>query len=87
MGRKLKVLPEIKIKVVEEYLAGKRSVKQTAYELSVSEFSVEEWIGKYKHSEVDGLKYNRKNKYYSAEVKLKATTDYINGKGSLKKLQ
>lgn len=77
------MLPEIKIKVVEEYLAEKRSVNQTAYELNVSEFSVEEWIRKYKHSGVDGLKYNSKNRYYSAEVKLKATTDYINGRGSL----
>lgn len=83
MGRKLKVLPEIKIKVVEEYLAGKRSIKQTAYELSVSEYSVAEWVRKYKQSGVDGLKYNNQNRYYSTEVKLKATTDYINGEGSL----
>lgn len=56
MGRKSKVLPEIKIKVVKQYLAGERSVKQIAYELHVSEYSVEEWIRKYKVSGVDGLK-------------------------------
>lgn len=83
MGRKLKVLPEIKIKVVEQYLAGQRSVKQIAYELHVSEYSVEEWIRKYKVAGVDGLKYKTKNKYYSHEIKLRATTDYINGEGSL----
>ncbi|WP_154695702.1 helix-turn-helix domain-containing protein [Clostridium botulinum] len=46
--KKGKVLKEIKIKVVEDYLEEKRSVRQIADQLQVSCYSVEEWIRKYK---------------------------------------
>ena len=83
MGRKMKILSEIKIEVVKEYLAGKISVQQIAYQLQVSDFAVEEWIRRYKAFGVDGLIPKSKNKYYSPEIKLQAVTDYANGDGSL----
>ena len=83
MGRKAKVLPEIKIKVVEEYLAGERSVKQISYNLQVSCYSVEEWIRKYKAFGSEGLMIKNRNTSYSPEIKVQAVTDYINGEGSL----
>ena len=83
MERKTKILSEIKIEVVKEYLSGKISVGQIAYQLQVSSFSVEEWIRKYKAFGVDGLISNSRNKHYSHELKIKAITDYINGEGSL----
>lgn len=44
MERKTKILSEIKIEVVKEYLSGKISVRQIAYQLQVSSFSVEESV-------------------------------------------
>jgi len=83
VGIKVKVLPEIKLRVVEEYLAGKRSVKQIAYQLHVSCYSVEEWIRKYKAFGSEKLITKAKNKFYSSEIKIQAVTDYINKEGSL----
>ena len=37
MGRKSRVLPEFKIQVVEEYLIGKKSLVQLAYQLEVKQ--------------------------------------------------
>ena len=42
MESKTKILSQIKIEVVKEYLVGKISVGQIAYQLQVSSFSVEE---------------------------------------------
>lgn len=83
MGRKTKILSEIKMKVVNEYLSGKMSVKQIAHQLNVSEYSVEDWIRKYRTLGYEGLQSKSKNRYYSDEIKIKAATDYIEGKGSL----
>lgn len=80
---KVKVLPEIKLRAVEKYLTGKKSIKQIAYQLQVSCYSVEEWIRKYKAFGSEKLITKTKNKFYSSEIKVKAVTDYINGKGSL----
>lgn len=83
MGRKTKASPEIKIKVVKEYLAGEKSVIQIAYELQVNCYSVEDWIRKYKSFGSEGLITKNKNTCYPPDVKVKAVTDYLNGKGSL----
>ncbi len=83
MGRKVKVLTEIKIRVVEEYLAGKKGVQQIANELQVSCYSIEEWVRKYKAFGLDGLITKNTNTNYPAEMKIQAVTDYINAKGSL----
>jgi transposase-like protein len=36
MGRKIKVPPEQKIEVVEEYLSGKKSLAQILFELNIT---------------------------------------------------
>jgi transposase len=83
LGRKEKVSYETKIEVISKCVSGKMGVNEISHQLNVSVYSVEEWLRKYKTYGFDGLKTKSKNKHYSAEVKLKAVTEYINGKDSL----
>ncbi|MBP3916083.1 hypothetical protein [Clostridium sp.] len=46
MGRISKILPEVKIKVVEDYLDGKISIINKSIELGVSTISIWKWIQK-----------------------------------------
>lgn len=83
MKRKGKVLAEIKLKVVEDYLAGKIGVSQIAEQLHVSCYSVLQWIRKYKAFGYEGLVTKHTKTKYSNELKLQAVNDYMNAKGSL----
>lgn len=80
MFKKQKILYEVKVKAVEDYLSGEISIQEIANQLQISRFSIEEWIRKYKAFGVNGLKSNIKNKYYPPDIKLQAVTDYINKK-------
>lgn len=83
MSRKSKVLPaEIKLKIVEDYLKGKISISKASKELKLHEHSIRACIRKYKTFGSHGLVTSNKNNYYSDDIKLKAVTDYLNGKGS-----
>ena len=44
MGRKSKVSSEIKVKVVEEYLAGLKTMSQITYELDINYSTIQEWV-------------------------------------------
>lgn len=83
MGRKEKVICEIKINVVEQYLKGLKSINQICSELKVNSSSVKGWVRKYKTFGPEGLINKNNNTKYSTEIKLAAVTDYLNGIGSL----
>ena len=55
MGRKAKIISEIKIKIVEDYLAGKISMGKAAIDLGINESSIRLWIRKYKTFGLEGL--------------------------------
>ena len=86
MSRKVKILSEMKLKIVEDYLEGKVSIVRVAKDLGLNEHSIRAWIRKYKTFGSDGLTKSTKNNYYSEDLKLKAITDYINDEGSLAEL-
>jgi len=86
MGRKSKVLLEEKLKAVEDYLNGIRSVKQIAVTLQVNLSSVKRWTAKYKQNGVAGLETPSKNRYYSAELKVQAINEYLAGGTSLNQI-
>lgn len=67
MGRKEKISPSIKIKVVEDYLDGRISMTNKAAELGVSSTSIRRWINKYKSLGPNGLITNPKNTIYIAK--------------------
>ena len=83
MFKNQKILYEVKVKAVEDYLSEKISIQEIVNQLQISRFSMEEWIRKYKAFGANGLKSSIRNKHYSPDIKLKAVTDYINQKGSL----
>lgn len=83
MGRKSKISYEIKIQVVEGYLAGKISLQSTAKELGINRTTVDGWIRKYKAFGRKGLLNKVFNSSYSSEIKTQAVIDYLNDKGSL----
>lgn len=84
LGRKSKVSSEIKVKVVEEYLAGLKTMSQITYELDINYSTIEEWGRKYRQFRIKGLLTERINTKYSDEIKTKAINDFRNVNGSLR---
>jgi len=87
MGRKSKNNLETKIKVVEEYLAGKSSKKQLAKENKIGQTTIRRWITNYKSMGADGLDTKPKNATYSRELKKMVVDEYLTGKTSLSEIQ
>lgn len=84
MGRKSKVSSEIKVKVVQEYLAGLKTMSQITYELDINYSTIQEWVRKYKLFGIKGLLTERINTKYSDEIKARAINDFRNANGSLR---
>lgn len=84
MGRKAKCTVEEKIKAVEDYVNGLRSVAEIMSDLSIkSSRSVRNWIGAYQqHGEI-ALWPTLKNSNYSSDFKNMIVEKYINGEASV----
>lgn len=76
-----KIEPQIKIDYIKRYIDGKISQRIIADQLGVSLASVQQWISNYKSLGVDGF-FRKRNKHYSADLKLSAVQDYLSGIGS-----
>lgn len=83
MKRKNKISDDIKIKSVQMYLKGNKSVAELSAILNVSKQSFRSWIRKYNINGAEGLKTMPKNTYYPSEVKYKAVKEYLSGNCSL----
>ena len=73
---------ELKIKIVQEYLTGKQSVKSLANQYGVGVTSIKEWIVLYRHNGITALESENQNQVYSEEIKREAVKEYLSGKGS-----
>ena len=73
---------ELKIKIVQEYLTGKQSVKSLAKQYGVGVTSIKEWIVLYRHNGITALESENQNQVYSEEIKREAVKEYLSGKGS-----
>lgn len=82
MGRKPKVSPEIKIEYVEKIIAGKVTIRDTAWKLGLHPKSIKEWLAKYRADGSSGRLKKHANKKYCQELKIAAVHDYLDGKGS-----
>jgi transposase len=82
MGRKEKVLAEVKLIAVQEYLSGSKGATQICTKLHISEPSFKVWLRKYKTQGAEGLLQIEKNTYYPDSLKFKAVADYLDHKGS-----
>lgn len=84
MGRKAKCTVEEKIKAVEDYLNGIRSVADIMNDLSISSHrSIRNWIGAYEEQGSIALQPSQKNKSYSKEFKITMVEKYISGEASV----
>lgn len=83
MKRKAKIKPEVKIKAVQDYLNGIKSVISICDELSVVKSTVLSWITLYRSQGESGLITKPNNLKYTKELKERAVKDYLEGKGSL----
>ena len=83
MSRKSKIELIVKVKIVEQYLAGEIVLNQASKKLGVTCQSIREWISIYRCNGPAGLLNQPKNKSYSKTLKMSAVNDYLNGVGSL----
>jgi len=82
--RKNKIKGYLKAKYVEEYKAGKISVKDICDELGVADQTVRQWIISYDVFGASNIESGSTNAKYTTETKNAAVKDYLDGKGSLK---
>jgi len=83
VGRKPKVVPEIKVRVVEDYINGKASILEISEKLSVNKSTVRSWVRNYKSEGLSGLIHKSSNNSYTSEFKSRAAKEYVEGKGTL----
>ena len=82
MLRKGKVDEELKIQVVEGYMSGKLSPAQARVLAgSVSKQVFRRWLSVYRNYGAEGLRYQKNNQRYSAELKYQAVRSYLAGEG------
>lgn len=81
--RRLKVVPEEKIKAVESVLAGTCSLREAAERNNVHHSSVEKWVNLYKTFGPEGVWGSKKNQKYSDEMKRDAVYAYMSSQRSL----
>ena len=81
---KAKVLPEIKLRAVKNYLSGKGSLVTISQTAGVDPSTLDGWVMRYKAEGSSCFFPNGKNKAYSQEAKIQAVEAYLSGKGSLK---
>jgi transposase-like protein len=77
----------MKVRISEEYLAGKTSTWQLARENSIGQTTVRRWIGNYRSMGIEGLSAGSVNTKYSVETKQSAVEDYLSGRYSLSEIR
>ena len=77
---------EEKLEVVHLYLEQGKSISILTKAFGVNGDTIKNWIRKYQKEGVEGLKESHSWKKYSSELKEKAVTDYLAGRGSLSRI-
>ena len=74
---------EEKLEVVHLYLEQGKSITTLTEAFGVSDDTIRNWVRKYQKDSMEGLKESPSWKKYRSELKEKAVTDYLAGRGSL----
>lgn len=82
MGRKSEFSVEKKLEYVLRCIGGKDSTEHIAKLIGINSNSLREWIRNYQSLGIDDLNTISKNSSYSAEIKVMAVEDYLDGVGS-----
>ncbi len=83
MGRKQKIPPEEKGKLMKRLLRGEINQAQAAQEAGVWKITIQRWLARYEVEGIEGFLPYERNRPYSAEMKLEAVLAYLAGEGSL----
>lgn len=87
MGRKNKYSKELKLKVVNEYIKGMKSLGNIAYELGCCKETVRGWVMMYKECGEEVFNDKPHNKSYTKEFKETVVKEYFEGKESIPDLR
>ena len=82
MSRESKLTDEERIAAVQEYLEGRGSYEAIAKKYGIALQTLRQKVIYAKTNGIESIRISHTNKQYSAETKLKAVTEYLNGKGS-----
>ena len=82
MSRGSKLTDEERIAAVQEYLEGRGSYEAIAKKYGIALQTLRQKVIYAKTNGIESIRISRTNKQYSAKTKLKAVTEYLNGKGS-----
>ena len=80
MGRKAKYTFELKLKAAQDYLSGKKSAADIAFELGMGKYGdnrIRQWASLYKANGQEALKPKERNSSYSKEFKEMVVQDYV----------
>ena len=80
MGRKAKYTFEQKLKAAQDYLSGKKSAADIAFELDMGKYvdnRIRQWASLYKANGQEALKPKERNSSYSKEFKEMVVQDYV----------
>lgn len=86
MPQKGRLPVEEKVRIVEDYLAGKIGFRSTCEKMRIGQTTLKLWIRLYKTRGVDGLTPTSKERKYSVELKETVVKEYLTGKISLEGL-
>ena len=81
-----KISGYLKVKYVEEYKAGKISIKDICDKLGVADKTVQLQINNYDVFGASNIESGSTNAKYTIETKVAAVKDYLDGKGSLQEI-
>lgn len=87
MGRKGKYTKETKLKAIQEYINGSKSLSEISNELKCHLETVREWVTMYRGCGETIFDDKKNNQSYSKEFKEKIVKEYLEGKGSLSDLR
>lgn len=82
MSRKGKIIGAEKIAAIEKYLRGEDSLHHLATQLGIDYSNLKQWLQTYQSLGPDALLHTSKNLVYSAELKMSAVNDHLDGHGS-----
>lgn len=86
MPQKGQLPVEEKVRIVEDYLAGKIGLRSTCRTMGVGQSTLKLWIRLYKMRGIEGLTPTAKDRKYSAELKGAVVKEYVAGEISLEGL-
>ncbi len=86
MPQKGRLPVERKIKIVEDYLAGKEGISSICETTGISQTILRQWVRLYETRGIEGLVPTAKDRKYSAELKVMVVKEYIAGDISIEGL-